>query len=46
MKRIVFIFIIMIYYQSYGQKPRARDLGVPCSGITGVNNSLINVKGV
>lgn len=46
MKRIVFIFIIMIYYQSYGQKPRARDLGVPFSGITGVNNSITDVKGV
>jgi|TARA_B110000881_G_C18595711_1_gene531140 D-aminopeptidase len=46
MKRIVFVFIIMIYYQSYGQKPRARDLGVPFSGITGVNNSITDVKGV
>jgi len=36
----------MIYYQSYGQKPRARDLGVPFSGITGVNNSITDVKGV
>jgi D-aminopeptidase len=46
MKRIVFVFIIMIYYQSYGQKPRARDLGVPFSGITGINNSITDVKGV
>jgi len=46
MKRIVFVFIIMIHYQSYGQKPRARDLGVPFSGITGVNNSITDVKGV
>lgn len=36
----------MIHYQSYGQKPRARDLGVPFSGITGVNNSITDVKGV
>lgn len=37
---------MLICYQSYGQKPRARDLGVPFNGITGINNAITDVKGV
>ena len=47
MKRIFVVFtIILISYLSYGQKPRARDLGVPFNGITGINNAITDVIGV
>ncbi|MDG2371127.1 MAG: P1 family peptidase [Flavobacteriaceae bacterium] len=47
MKKILIVFtIVLIYYQSYGQKPRARDLGVPFNGTTGINNAITDVKGV
>ena len=47
MKRIFAVFtIILICHLSYGQKPRARDLGVPFNGITGINNAITDVEGV
>ena len=47
MKRIIIVFILIIVFcQSYGQKPRARDLGVPFNGTTGINNAITDVKGV
>lgn len=47
MKRTSIIFIvILIYFQSYGQNPRARDLGIPFVGITGKFNAITDVKGV
>jgi L-aminopeptidase/D-esterase-like protein len=47
MKRTFIVFSIMlICYHSYGQKPRARDLGVPFNGTTGINNAITDVKGV
>ena len=47
MKRIVIAFTLMVIFcQSYGQKPRARDLGVPFNGTTGINNAITDVKGV
>ena len=47
MKRIYILFlIILISSQSYGQKPRARDLGVPFVGKTGEFNAITDVKGV
>jgi L-aminopeptidase/D-esterase-like protein len=47
MKRIFLIAIVMlIWLQSYGQKPRARDLGVPFSGQTGKYNAITDVQGV
>ena len=47
MKRIFIIFtIILICFQSYGQKPRARDLGVPFDGVTGKFNAITDVLGV
>ena len=47
MKRIFIVFTIMLFcYQSYGQKPRARDLGVPFKGTTGINNAITDVKGI
>lgn len=47
MKRIFIFFTIMLFcYQSYGQKPRARDLDVPFNGTTGINNAITDVKGI
>jgi L-aminopeptidase/D-esterase-like protein len=47
MKRIFIVFTVMlICFQSYGQKPRARDLGVPFVGTTGEFNAITDVKGV
>ena len=47
MKRIFAVFTsILICHLSYGQKPRARDLGVPFNGITGINNAITDVQGV
>jgi|TARA_B110000438_G_scaffold94061_1_gene93481 L-aminopeptidase/D-esterase-like protein len=46
MKRIFYAFIILIYCQAQAQKPRARDLGIPFIGKTGINNSITDVKGV
>lgn len=37
---------MLICLQSYGQKPRARDLGVPFEGKTGQFNAITDVKGV
>ena len=47
MKRaITILFIILCYAYSYGQKPRARDLGVPFVGKTGQFNAITDVEGV
>lgn len=47
MKRILTVFtVLLICFQSYGQKPRARDLGVPFVGIPGEFNAITDVKGV
>ncbi len=37
---------MLISAQSYGQKPRARGLGVPFVGETGAFNAITDVKGV
>jgi len=37
---------MLLCFQSYGQKPRARDLGIPFTGITGEFNAITDVKGV
>ena len=47
MKKLISILIIILFSShSFGQKPRARDLGVPFLGITGDFNSITDVKGV
>tara|TARA_R110000744_G_scaffold380305_1_gene500620 strand:+ start:1101 stop:2276 length:1176 start_codon:yes stop_codon:yes gene_type:complete len=47
MKRICILFLIaLISFQLYGQKPRARDLGVPFVGKTGEFNATTDVTGV
>lgn len=47
MKRIFIVLLLsFICLQSYSQKPRARDLGVPFVGKTGEFNAITDVKGV
>lgn len=41
-----FTSAIFLSLQSYGQKPRARDLGVPFVGTTGQFNAITDVKGI
>lgn len=47
LKRSFLIIVIVVFgFQSYGQKPRARDLGVPFVGVTGEFNAITDVQGV
>ncbi len=48
MKRtsIVFTLLLICYSFSYGQKPRARDIGIPFYGTPGELNAITDVKGV
>jgi L-aminopeptidase/D-esterase-like protein len=47
MSRIISIFIvILLCSQSYGQKPRARDLGIPLDGKTGKLNAITDIMGI
>lgn len=47
MKKIVaLITILFLSSWGHGQKPRARDLGVPFAGTTGPLNAITDVKGV
>ena len=47
MREIITLLIItLLATYSHGQKPRARDLGVPFVGKTGVFNAITDVKGV
>ena len=47
MNKILSIFLlILICSPSSGQKPRARDLGIPFVGTTGEFNAITDVKGV
>ncbi len=43
--RITFI-VLLIYFNINAQKPRARDIGVPFVGETGMFNTITDVKGV
>ena len=45
-KKIIVLIGILICFQSYGQKPRARDLGIPFVGNPGIFNAITDVKGV
>ena len=44
MKKILLLTFITI--ELIAQKPRARDLGIPFDGATGVNNAITDVPGV
>ncbi|PQJ82823.1 DmpA family aminopeptidase [Polaribacter glomeratus] len=47
MKKVGFVFIaFLISFHYYGQKPRARDLGIPFIGTTGKFNAITDVTGV
>jgi L-aminopeptidase/D-esterase-like protein len=47
MKKLITISIIILLSSIlYGQKPRARDLGIPFIGITGPLNAITDVTGV
>ncbi|WP_211300232.1 P1 family peptidase [Mongoliibacter ruber] len=47
MNRLFLIFfLILICSPSFGQKPRARDLGIPLEGKTGKLNAITDVKGI
>ena len=37
---------MLINSSIFGQKPRARDIGIPFNGITGKFNKITDVKGV
>lgn len=43
---VLILSALLICLQSFGQKPRARDIGVPFYGETGPLNSITDVKGV
>lgn len=40
------IIVLLISFQSFTQKPRARDLGIPFGGEPGKLNAITDVKGV
>lgn len=46
--KIIFIALaaLLLCFQSHGQKPRARDLGVPFVGKTGEFNAITDVAGI
>lgn len=47
MNKVFSVFlVILICSQCFGQKPRARDLGVPFVGTTGEFNAITDVQGV
>ncbi|MCW3111714.1 MAG: family peptidase [Segetibacter sp.] len=39
-------FLLILQSASFGQKPRARDIGIPFEGVTGKFNAITDVKGV
>src|SRR5687767_15602350 len=47
MKIFQFICVLVLIQLSiFGQKPRARDIGIPFNGVTGKFNAITDVKGV
>lgn len=45
-KLLTILFCTLVCFQSFSQKPRAREIGVPFSGKTGEFNAITDVKGV
>jgi L-aminopeptidase/D-esterase-like protein len=43
---ICLILLLTSTIFSFGQKPRARDIGIPFEGVTGKNNAITDVSGV
>ena len=47
MNKLIGISLLLLFTSfTYAQKPRARDLGVPFSGVTGRYNAITDVSGV
>jgi L-aminopeptidase/D-esterase-like protein len=46
MRLILLLIIISLTFSAAGQKPRARDLGIPFTGQPGKFNAITDVKGV
>ncbi len=46
MTRIISFVLLIVCSIVYGQKQRARDLGVPFTGTTGTHNAITDVEGV
>lgn len=47
MSRILALVVVLFFcFQSYAQKPRARDLGIPFTGTPGAFNAITDVAGV
>lgn len=46
MKKIISLIVLILCSVIYGQKERARDLGVPFTGTTGKYNAITDVEGV
>lgn len=45
-KLLIVALLLFIQISSFGQKPRARDIGIPFDGNTGKFNAITDVKGV
>ena len=45
-KIFLFPFFILVLHNSFAQKPRARDIGIPFDGTPGKFNAITDVKGV
>lgn len=45
-KFLIVALLLFIQISSFGQKPRARDIGIPFDGNTGKFNAITDVKGV
>jgi D-aminopeptidase len=43
---LLIVSILLIQLYAYGQKPRAREIGIPFEGKTGKFNAITDVKGV
>lgn len=43
---LLIVSILLIQFYTYGQKPRAREIGIPFEGKTGKFNAITDVKGV
>ncbi len=46
MRRLLLFLTLFYSFNSYAQKPRARDIGIPFDGTTGTFNAITDVKGV
>ena len=46
MKYLICLILLTTGTYSFGQKPRARDIGIPFEGTTGKNNAITDVPGV